>query len=76
MNAQQAILTARKTWYCIKPQLRQFDEKTWLKEGDASFRNGAWHISWGDVPPGYAGGGLNMTLAKDDGRLLDIYMTQ
>src|SRR6266446_8042585 len=77
-NDKQAILAARKIWYCLNPRLARLDpldEQDWLREFVASRRDGTWHISQ-TLPEGYAGGGVVMDLAQRDGRLLNIEETQ
>lgn len=62
-TSSEAILAMRNAWYCMQPRL----ERT--AEADR------WHIGprlleW------CAGGGLNMEIAPEDGRVLRVVMTQ
>jgi len=73
VDERQAILRARTAWYCIHPYEAQTSEQDWLKNFEAARRGRDWKV--GPVlPPGYAGGGINVLLAAD-GRVLDVFMT-
>lgn len=72
---QEAILAARRIWYCIKPDLEVQSEDHWLHEMRAEKRDDVWHVVQ-VLPEGYAGGGLVMDVAQSDGRLVDIVLTQ
>jgi hypothetical protein len=74
-NDTQAILLARKTWYCIHPRLQQMDESQWLKDFVAERRHGLWSVSV-TLPKGYSGGGLNFDFDESDGHLVKIFQTQ
>lgn len=72
---EQAVVAARRTWYCINPSAQETDEQYWLENYRATSERGVWRVSV-QLPEGYAGGGLNMELAQNDGKLLNLYITQ
>jgi hypothetical protein len=71
----QAILAARRAWYCIKTDLAPTPEADWLMGFDAGLVDDVWHVSV-IIPPGYAGGGLNMEIARGDSHVQRVYLTQ
>jgi hypothetical protein len=77
---RQAVLTARRIWECINPEItyatvKPMDDEAWAREFEATLRDQVWHVSQ-IVPFGYAGGGVNFGLAQQDGHLMDVYITQ
>jgi hypothetical protein len=74
-SAEEAILAARRIWYCTEANLEQTDEQHWLRNSIASKSNGVWHIS-PVIPEGYVGGGLNMEISQADGHLINMWLTQ
>jgi hypothetical protein len=74
-SERQAVLAARRIWYCLNPELAPLDDQHWLDSHSAILRDDAWYVSE-IIPFGYAGGGLNMELAQKNGRLLNLFMTQ
>jgi hypothetical protein len=75
-TADEAILAARKIWYCIEPPGKDAtDEKSWREDFTATKSGGIWSIHQ-VIPREYAGGGLSMSLSAEDGRFLDYVLTQ
>jgi hypothetical protein len=75
-SADDAILAARKIWYCIdSPGKDAKDEKYRRENFVAKKTEGIWKVSQ-VLPPEYAGGGLIMSLSAEDGRMLDYQLTQ
>lgn len=74
--AGDAILAARKIWYCIdSPGKNEKDEQYWSENFVAKKDGRNWKVSQ-VLPPGYAGGGLSMSLSAEDGHMLDYELTQ
>ena len=69
------MLAARKIWYCINPRLEPRDEQAWASDHGARLSNSVWEVNE-VLHFGYAGGGVNFRLAQEDGRLVEVFMTQ
>lgn len=74
-DSRQAILLARAAWYCAHPTEHKESESAWLAKYETYNRDHVWHVT-GKVPQGYAGGGPVVEIAEQDGRILDLNMTQ
>ena len=67
-NQEAAIIIARAVWLSKHPELENESEAAWLKNYKAELWDGAWYVS----RPNAGRGGLEIRIARRDGRLLDI----
>ena len=73
-DQREAILAARRIWFCANPRLQPTSEDHWLREFVATRHGDTWLI-WQTLPEGYVGGQIVIDLTVD-GRVLGILETQ
>lgn len=72
-DQETAVIIARAMWYSIRPDLEKMSEAEWLKSHTAHLENDAWWVR----RSGFGlGGGVEIKIAKRDGKLLDIVFAQ
>jgi hypothetical protein len=74
-TAADAMRAERRIWYCIRPDIAQTSEKTWLADNSAVLRDGHWFVT-ARIPDGYGGGGMSMDILQRDSSVVDIDLTQ
>src|SRR5947207_14566704 len=76
-DGKAAITIAHAVWVSSHPEIanRIDSEAEWQKEMVATLRGGIWEIVE-KLPPGTVGGGAVVLIAKSDGRVIDMYLTQ
>src|SRR5215472_17244612 len=74
-NEREAILAARKTWYCIHSRDTQDSETAWLKNFAAVRQGPNWDVITRS-PEGQAGPVIHVQLVAADGRVLDVKFSE
>ena len=66
-------------WFSMHPELALNNDlasdAAWQSHSEATLKDGVWHIS-PKLPPHTLGGGLYIDLSAQDGRVLQMVMTQ
>lgn len=75
VNEREAILAARKTWYCIRSRDTQESEQAWLKNFAAERQGANWDVTMRH-PEGQEGPIIGVQLTAADGRVLDVRFSQ
>jgi hypothetical protein len=72
---RQAVLAARKTWYCAYPASENGSEDNWIKSFNAERVDGVWHVVR-HYPEGFVGPTIHVELREEDASLVDLGMNQ
>jgi hypothetical protein len=72
-NEREAILAARKTWYCIHSRDTQESEQAWLKNFAAARQGPNWDVT---TRQGQEGPIIGVQLVAADGRVLDVKFSE
>lgn len=72
---RQAILAARKIWYCAFADDGGSSEESWLVRFRAQRIHGVWHVI-NVYPEGYVGPTFYVQLEAKDARLVDLRFGQ
>ncbi|HKD21789.1 MAG TPA: hypothetical protein VKB71_07230 [Rhizomicrobium sp.] len=74
-NEREAILAARKTWYCIHSRDTPESEQSWLKNFAAARQGANWDVTTRH-PEGQEGPIIGVQLTAADGRVVDVKFSQ
>ena len=76
-DSHAAITVAHAIWVSANPEIADKigDERTWQRDMIATLNDGVWEVT-SPMKSGEVGGSLFIFIAKKDGRVLNISLTQ
>ena len=75
LSRREAILRARKVWYCIEWNEKKASEEAWLANFAATRTANSWDVVT-MMPDGYVGPMIFVSLSASDGSVIDVRFSQ
>jgi hypothetical protein len=78
-DSKSAITIAHAIWFSMYPSLAErgpSGEDVWQSAMQATLKNGVWEVTGKEAKEDTVGGGLFIYIAKSDGRVVSIVLTQ